>query len=134
MMKKFLIIFSCVFLISAFYSISNTTHTMTVQAKDDKKDEAKKEKEEKTNALDTTGFSETLDKSFIKKFKAVNSMIITIGIILCVIFLVVGGITLASSNGNPQKRSIGISAIICACVGVYIVYKSHMIAGWVISI
>lgn len=128
MVKKILIILSCIFVFTTLYSFSNSfENATTVYAE-------KSEEVSKKKALDTTGFSEKLDTKFISKFKAINSMIITIGIILCVIFLVVGGITLAASNGNPQKRSIGITAIICACVGVYIVYKSRMIAGWVIAV
>lgn len=135
MFKKLLIALCCLFVFSTTYSISNTSHISVVQAKESKDADADAAAaEKKKKALNTTGFTESLDTSFVSKFKAINSMIITIGIILCVIFLVVGGITLGASNGNPQKRSIGISAIICACVGVYVVYKSRMIAGWVIGI
>lgn len=139
MLKKILIILGCFLLFSGLYSISdsgeiNVAHAKEDKAKEDKEDKEDKAKEDKKKAMDTTGFSEKLDKKFLKKFKSLNDIIMSLGIVLCVIFLVVGGITLASSMGNPQKRSIGISAIICACIGAYVVYKSRMIAGWMIGI
>lgn len=95
---------------------------------------AEEKKEAKTKALNTTGFTEKLDLKAVEKLASINDMVMSVGIILCVLFVVVGGITLASSGGNATKRGIGIAAIICAGVGVFVVFKAKDIAGWVIGI
>ena len=44
--------------------------------------------------------------------------------------LVWGGMTLAGSGGNPQKRTEGFIKLSLTLVGAYIIFKAYDIAGW----
>lgn len=44
--------------------------------------------------------------------------------------LVWGGMTLAGSGGNPQKRTEGFIKLSLVLVGAYIIFKAYDIAGW----
>lgn len=57
-------------------------------------------------------------------------VVIMIGVIWCIFWLIVAALTLAGSNGNPQKRNVGISAIVFVIIGIFVLYKSYDIAGW----
>lgn len=45
--------------------------------------------------------------------------------------LVWGGMTLAGSGGNPQKRTEGFIKLALVIVGAYVIFKAYDIAGWV---
>ncbi|NRD81035.1 hypothetical protein HPT25_27335 [Bacillus sp. BRMEA1] len=49
-------------------------------------------------------------------------------IIACLVW---GGMTLAGSGGNPQKRTEGFIKLALVFVGGWIIMKSYTIAGWV---
>lgn len=44
--------------------------------------------------------------------------------------LVWGGMTLAGSGGNPQKRTEGFIKLSLVLVGAYIIFKAYDIAAW----
>ena len=44
--------------------------------------------------------------------------------------LVWGGMTLAGSGGNPQKRTEGFIKLALTLVGAWIIFKAYDIAGW----
>lgn len=44
--------------------------------------------------------------------------------------LVWGGMTLAGSGGNPQKRTEGFIKLSMVLVGAWVIFKSYDIAGW----
>lgn len=48
--------------------------------------------------------------------------------------LVWGGMTLAGSGGNPQKRTEGFIKLSLTLVGAYIIFKAYDIAGWATSL
>jgi len=56
-----------------------------------------------------------------------------IGALLIVLALIIGLIILDMSLGNSQKRALGLSAIICAAIGIYGVGKAPSIANWIIK-
>lgn len=66
-------------------------------------------------------------------FKDLNGIVITlmvIGGIWAVAFIIIGAMRLSASGANPQKRTEGIIALICAAVGVWVIYKAYDIASW----
>ncbi|PGT80582.1 hypothetical protein [Bacillus sp. AFS040349] len=48
-----------------------------------------------------------------------------------IIMLVIGGMLLAGSNGNPQRRSAGLVSLACAFGGGWVIMKAYDIAGWI---
>jgi len=51
-----------------------------------------------------------------------------------VFWIIVGAMTLSGSNGNPQKRALGIGALVTAAGGLFVIYKAWDIAGWAVSL
>ena len=66
--------------------------------------------------------------------KNIVYLIMGVGGIWCVAFLVIGGMLLGGSAGNPQKRGSGIAALGSACIGLFVIYKAYDIAGWATGI
>lgn len=64
----------------------------------------------------------------------VVTFIITIGAFWAIAWLIVAGMQLAGSAGNPQKRNTGIVALGMVLVGLFIIYKAYDIAGWATGI
>lgn len=86
-----------------------------------------------TNAgisTDSSVTDATQDGSLMNSMQDLVYVIMGIGALWAVAWVVIGGMLLAGSGSNPQKRSGGLVAIAVACVGVYIIYKSYTIAGW----
>lgn len=61
-------------------------------------------------------------------------IIMAIGGLWGVACLIVGGMLLAGSGPNPQKRTAGFFAICMAAVGIFVVYKAYDIASWAVGL
>lgn len=99
--------------------------------------EVKAEEKPKTTVLTGTGVSGKVNAQtggVVKSLKTIANMVTTIAIILSVISLVFGAIKLSFGGGNPQSRSMGIAAIVCACIGAYVAYKAYDIVGWAVAV
>ncbi len=72
--------------------------------------------------------------TFFGSMKTLIGIIMGFGLMWSVLFLVFGAMQLASSNGNPQKRAVGIAALFSASIGIFIIYKAWNIAGWAVSL
>ncbi|MCM3443610.1 MULTISPECIES: hypothetical protein [Metabacillus] len=57
--------------------------------------------------------------------------LMAVGAIWIVACLVWGGMTLAGSGGNPQKRTEGFIKLALVFVGGWIIMKAYDIAGWI---
>lgn len=66
--------------------------------------------------------------------KNIVYLIMSIGGLWSVAWIVIGGMLLAGSGQNPQKRTGGMAAIAVAAIGVFVIYKSNDIAGWAIGL
>lgn len=73
-------------------------------------------------------------EQFTEQMQTLTYFAMGIGLLWAVLCLIIGGMLLSGSGSNPSKRNLGITAILLACVGLYIVSKSYTIAGWAISI
>lgn len=78
--------------------------------------------------------SNTKTTGVVKSLTSVANMVTTISIILSVIALIFGAIKLSFGGGNPQSRALGIGAIVCACIGVFVAYKAYDIVGCAVAI
>lgn len=72
--------------------------------------------------------------SLFSNLKNVVYLIMGIGGLWAVGWIIIGGMLLAGSGSNPQKRTAGMGAIAVAAVGVYVIYKAYTIAGWAIGL
>ncbi|MBF0706770.1 hypothetical protein IQ283_09130 (plasmid) [Alkalihalobacillus hwajinpoensis] len=45
--------------------------------------------------------------------------------------LVIGGMLLAGSNGNAQRRTAGLASLACTFLGGWVIMKAYTIAGWI---
>lgn len=61
-------------------------------------------------------------------------LIMGVGALWAVVWIIIGGMLLAGSGSNPQKRTGGLAAIGVACIGVYVIYKAYTIAGWAVNL
>lgn len=73
-------------------------------------------------------------KGLFSSLKEVVYLIMGIGGVWSVAWLIIGGMLLSGSGTNPQKRGAGIAAILCACAGIYVIFKAYKIAGWATGI
>lgn len=84
-----------------------------------------------SDALKESGISQTGDMSGIyKDLDGVVYFVMALGGFWIVGMLVWGGMTLAGSGGNPQKRTEGFIKLSLVLVGAYIIFKAYDIAGW----
>jgi len=84
-----------------------------------------------TNALKESGIKNTGDLSGIYgDLNNVVYFVMALGGFWIVGMLVWGGMTLAGSGGNPQKRTEGFIKLSLVLVGAYIIFKAYDIAGW----
>ncbi len=89
------------------------------------------EKADVTKALKESGISNTGDMSGVyDDMNGVVYFIMAIGGFWIVGMLVWGGMTLAGSGGNAQKRTEGFIKLSLTLVGAYIIFKAYDIAGW----
>ncbi|MGF9979097.1 hypothetical protein [Viridibacillus arvi] len=72
--------------------------------------------------------------SLFKDLKEVVYLVMGIGGVWSVVWVVIGGMLLSGAGSNPQKRSAGMGAILCACVGLFVIYKAYDIASWAVGL
>lgn len=72
--------------------------------------------------------------SFFGSFTTLINLAMGFGALWSILFVVIGAMTLSSSNGNPQKRAMGIASLFTAAIGLFIIYKAWDIGGWAISL
>lgn len=84
-----------------------------------------------SDALSESGISQTgnIDGVY-SDLNGVVYFIMALGGFWIVGMLVWGGMTLAGSGGNPQKRTEGFIKLSLVLVGAYIIFKAYDIAGW----
>lgn len=88
-----------------------------------------------TDAFSTAGIKKTGDMSgFFADLNGIVVAVMTVGAFWCITWLIVAGMKLAGSNGNPQKRNEGIGALFMVLCGLFIIYKSFDIAAWATGI
>jgi hypothetical protein len=72
--------------------------------------------------------------SLFGSFQSLIYIAMGVGGLWSVFWIVIGAMTLSGSNGNPQKRSLGIAALVTASLGLFVIYKAWDIAGWAVSL
>lgn len=86
-------------------------------------------------AMKESGIAKTGDASGIfTSLSGVVYFVMAIGGFWIVGMLAWGGMTLAGSGGNPQKRTEGFIKLALTLVGAYIIFKAYDIAGWATGI
>lgn len=71
------------------------------------------------------------NSNIYKNLQDIVYLLIAIGAIWTIAWIVIGGMLLAGSNGNPQKRTAGIAAILTAGAGGWVIYKAWDIGGYI---
>lgn len=74
------------------------------------------------------------ESSLMADLQKVVFVVMGIGALWSVFWIIVGGMLLAGSGSNAQKRTGGMAAIGVACIGVYVIYKAYSIAAWAVSL
>ncbi|MFJ8519424.1 hypothetical protein [Lysinibacillus xylanilyticus] len=88
-----------------------------------------------TNAgIDAKNIEGETGTTLFSSFKSLIYIAMGIGGLWSVLWIVIGAMTLSGSNGNPQKRGLGIAALCTAAIGLFVIYKAWDIAGWAISL
>lgn len=83
------------------------------------------------DALKQSGIKNTGDMGGIYgDLNGVVYFVMALGGFWIVGMLVWGGMTLAGSGGNPQKRTEGFIKLALVLVGAYVIFKAYDIAGW----
>ncbi|MGE7843562.1 hypothetical protein ACQKNX_22635 [Lysinibacillus sp. NPDC093712] len=95
----------------------------------DKADDALKAAGIESKSIDGSG-----KDSFFGSVTNLIFIVMGIGGLWSILFIVIGAMTLSGSNGNPQKRAIGIGSLFTAAIGLFIIYKAWDIGGWAISL
>lgn len=72
--------------------------------------------------------------SLFDSLQQVVYLVMAVGGFWGILWIVIGGMMLAGSNSNPQKRSGGIAALCVAAIGLFVIYKSYDIAGWAVNL
>lgn len=86
-------------------------------------------------SISNAGITKAADtKGLFSSLKQVVYLIMGIGGVWSVAWLIIGGMLLSGSGSNAQKRTAGIAAILCACGGIYVIFKAYKIAGWATGI
>lgn len=84
-----------------------------------------------SNALKESGITNTGDVSNLySDANGIVYVIMAMGGFWIVGMFVWGGMTLAASGGNPQKRTEGIIKLSMTVLGAYVIFKAYDIAGW----
>ncbi len=88
-----------------------------------------------TDAFGNAGIKDTgsMDGLY-EDLNRIVTFIITLGAFWSIAWLIIAGMQLAGSAGNPQKRNTGIVALGMVLVGLFIIYKAYDIAGWATGI
>jgi hypothetical protein len=74
--------------------------------------------------------SEDATKDITKDLNKIVILVITIAGLWSILWLVIGGMMLQGSNGNPQKRGQAIGSLACCALGIIIIVKAYDIAGY----
>lgn len=74
------------------------------------------------------------DNSLFSDLTKVVYFVMAVGGIWVVTCLVIGGMLLAGSNGNPQRRSAGMISLVTSAAGGFVIYKAYDIASWVATL
>lgn len=84
-----------------------------------------------TEALRKSGINQTgnIDGVY-KDLNGIVFFIMALGGFWIVAMLVWGGMTLAASGGNPQKRTEGFLKLSLVIFGAWVIFKAYDIAGW----
>lgn len=61
-------------------------------------------------------------------------VVMALGGFWVVTMLIIAGMKLSGSGGNPQKRTEGLIALVAAVGGAYVIFKAYDIAGWATGI
>ncbi|MGN7299104.1 pilin [Ferdinandcohnia sp. SAFN-114] len=61
------------------------------------------------------------------------NLVIALGGFWVIIMLIIGGMLLSGSNGNPQRRTAGLVSLATSFGGGWVIIKAHDIAGWIAS-
>ncbi|MCM3619703.1 hypothetical protein M3936_19215 [Sutcliffiella horikoshii] len=86
------------------------------------------------DALTRVGINPNGDFNNSGVYEDLTSMVyfvMALGAFWIVFCLIWGGMTLAGSGGNPQKRTEGFIKLALVAVGGWIILKSYDIAGWI---
>ena len=81
------------------------------------------------NAGITTGSIDSDTSGLMSSLSGIVYLIMGVGALWAVAWIIIGGMLLAGSGSNPQKRSGGLAAIAVACIGGFIIYKAYTIGG-----
>lgn len=77
------------------------------------------------SSIESTGFFEDLDNLVY--------IVIAVGGFWVIFWIVVAGMKLSGSSGNPQKRTEGLVALGFVAIGGFVIIKAYDIASWVAS-
>ena len=91
--------------------------------------EASFDKSKVLNGIDTSNKNKASDASMQNAF---NTAFIWAGII-CVIIIIVAGLTFITAAGNPGTISKAKSALIYACVGIVVIISAALIVNLILG-
>lgn len=78
--------------------------------------------------------NKSLDSAGIfKDLNSIVNLVIALGGFWVLIMLIIGGMLLSGSNGNPQRRTAGLVSLATSFGGGWVIIKAHDIAGWIAS-
>ncbi|MFC0273746.1 hypothetical protein ACFFIX_20375 [Metabacillus herbersteinensis] len=75
------------------------------------------------SSIDNSGIYDDLD--------SIVTFIMILGGFWVLIMLIIGGMLLSGSNGNPQRRSAGLVSLASSFGGGWVIIKAYDIAGWI---
>ncbi|MBU7595920.1 hypothetical protein [Metabacillus halosaccharovorans] len=58
-------------------------------------------------------------------------LVMAVGGFWVILWIVIGGMLLSGSNGNPQRRTAGLVSLACSAGGGWVIYKCYDIAGYI---
>ncbi|MGP4074249.1 pilin [Piscibacillus sp. B03] len=79
------------------------------------------------------GGSSIESSGFFSDVENLVNIVIAVGGFWVLVCLVIAGMKLSGSSGNPQKRTEGLVALGFVAVGGFIIVKAYDIAGWIAS-
>lgn len=109
--------------------VGSTMFLIQAQAFADKADDALKAAGIESKSINGEG-----KDSFFGSFTSLIYIAMGFGALWSILFIVIGAMQLSGSNGNPQKRALGIGSLFTATIGLFIIYKAWDIGGWAVSL
>lgn len=58
-------------------------------------------------------------------------LVMAVGGFWVIVWIIIGGMVLSGSNGNPQRRTAGMASLACSLLGGWVIYKCYDIAGYI---